>query len=556
MLILALFLAGAAAQNGPLRADYTIRLTDPAGRRATVAIEFTNVPADATELELNFAERFAFTSFPQAQVLDPWIVVVGEKPSEIERTRPFMWRIPCAPGKSSAVVYNAPLDLRESPLVDADNEYEMPLVAEDFAMISCGALLPAPSASDVELRVRFEVPKGWAIHTPWPEVSPGVYAPRDALALQDTLVALGKWEVHEATIGGARTVAAFAPSEARFAGEVAPLLKALVMTELEMFGGAPLERYLFLFVPSRVRGFAGSAKQGAMVLSVGANTPASVVKSHAAHLVAHEFFHTWGASRYACPDELRFFNEGFTDYFAFEATRRIGTFSDAEFEATISAKLGAYERAAQATGVSLVEAGGPLFFEGKTAYEQIYSGGLVIAALCEKTLRSSKAEDKPQHSLDEFMRAFNNDKRWSRRGAAPTRADFLEQLSRFTSAEFATRLGALLDAPRADLSAALVEAGCKVERGVVPAPLEIRANLDSTRIVDIDPECAAARIGLVAGDKLLEVNGVRVAGPGDCHAAFAKPIDGRLRIRLQRAGAEQRIDAAIPTVESITFRWN
>lgn len=556
MLTLASCLLGVLPQSGPLRAEYTIRLTDPAGRRATVAIEFNNVPADVTELELNIAERFAFVTFPQAQVLDPWIVVVGDKPSEVERTRPFTWRIPCAPGKPSAVVYSAPLDLRDSPLVDERSDYEMPLTADDYAMLSCGALLAAPATRDVEYRVRFEVPQGWAIHAPWPEIAPGVYAPRDTLALQDTLVALGNWDVHSSSADGAHALALFAPSEVRLAAEVAPLVRALFSSEIELFGSAPLERYLFLFAPSRVQGFAGSAKQGAMVMSVGANTPAAAVKSHAAHLIAHEFFHTWGAARYASPDELRFFNEGFTDYFAFEATRRIGVLSEAELEKTVAEKLGIYERAAQATGVSLVQAGGPLFFEGKAAYEQIYAGGLVLAVLCEKTLRSSKGEDKPAHTLDEFMRAFNNDKRWSRSGAPPTNADFLEQLARFTSSEFAARMGALLDAPRAELSAALVEAGCKVERGLEPAPLELRANLDGTRIVDLDPQSAAARIGLKAGDKLIEINGVRVAGAADCRAAFAKPLEGRLRITLEREGEEQRIDAERPTVESISFRWN
>ncbi len=548
-------LCAALVQTTAPRAEYTVRLTDPEGQRATVAIEFSNLPAEVTELELNFAERFAFVAFPQAQVLDPWIVVVGDKPSEVERTRPFSWRIPCAPGKTSAVVFNAPLDLRSSPLVDERGDYEMPIATEEFAMLSCGALLPAATLEGIELRVRFEAPEGWAVHTPWPEVEPGVWSPRDSLALRDTLVALGKWEKRESSVDGAHAVALFAPSEARLASEVAPLVEALFATEIGVFGGAPLERYLFLFVPSRVRGFAGSAKQGAMVLSVGANLPPEAVRSNAAHLIAHEFFHTWGASRYACPDELRFFNEGFTDYYAYEATRRIGALSDEALLEKIGEKLGAYERAARATGLSLVKAGGPAFFEGGGAYDQVYAGGLLLAAMCEQALRSAPKADGQRRTLDDFLRAFNNDPRWSRSGAAPALSDFLEQLSRFCGAEFASRMKALVETPNADLVAGLVAVGCTVERVEEQAALELRANLEATRIVDIDPACAAARIGLRAGDKLIEVNGVKVAGPADCRAAFARPREGRLQITLERNGATERIDAAPPTTEVIRFRW-
>lgn len=548
-------LCTALLQVAAPRAEYTVRLTDPAGQRATVAIEFTHLPAGLTELELNFAERFAFVTFPEAQVLDPWIVVVGDQPSEVQRARPFSWRIPCAPGKPLAVVFNAPVDLRSHPLVDERGDYEMPIATEEFAMLSSGALLPAATIDGIELRVRFELPEGWAVHTAWPEVEPGVFAPRDSLALRDALVALGKWEKRESSAEGAHALALFAPSEARLAAEVAPLVGALFTTEIELFGGAPLERYLFLFVPSRVRGFAGSAKQGAMVLSVDAKMPVHAVRPYAAHLIAHEFFHTWGASRYACPDELRFFNEGFTDYYAYEATRRIGELSDAALQDKIGEKLGEYERAARATGLSLLQAGGPAFFEGGGAYDQVYAGGLVLAALCEKSLRSAEQTDGPRRTLDDFLRAFNNDQRWSRTGAAPTLADFVEQLARFCGAEFAASFKGLVEASNADLGAALSAAGCAVERVEEPAALELRANLEATRIVDIDPACAAARIGLRVGDKLIEVNGVKVAGPADCRAAFAKPREGRLQITLERDGATERIDAAPPTVEVIRFRW-
>ena len=43
-----------------------------------------------------------------------------------------------------------------------------------------------------------------------------------------------------------------------------------------------------------------------MTLFVDRSLPPDVAIEHLAHLIAHEFFHTWGRARFAFPDELRF----------------------------------------------------------------------------------------------------------------------------------------------------------------------------------------------------------------------------------------------------------
>ena len=89
-----------------------------------------------------------------------------------------------------------------------------------------------------------------------------------------------------------------------------------------------------------------------------------------------------------------------------------------------------------------------------------------------------------------------------------------------------------------------------------PAPLELRANLDGTRLLDLDPECAAALVGLKPGDVLVQVNGKPVTNAPECYAAIHDTEDGRLRLEFTRDGAELSIDAAIPKLERIRFAWN
>lgn len=554
-----LTLAACALLQSPVPrpiAEYTVRLADPSQRRATVAIELSRLPDGPAELELSMAERYAFTAFHEARVFEPVIAVVGERSMALERAEPFVWRVPRSGASAVSVVYDAPLDQRDWEEVGDRSDYEMPLVADEHAMLVGGALFATPRLDGLELRVRFELPEGWPVLCPWTEAAPGVYAPPTGVALKNSLIALGRWETHELEVGKAKVISAFAGNEKRLAPKVAPLGARIVAEEFVVFGGAPLERYLFLFVPSRVRGFAGSAKDGAMVLSIGADTPTDAVIEPAAHLVAHEFFHTWGAARYECPDELRFFNEGFTDYFAYETARRVGAIDALAFEATVGEKIAQYERAARDTGLSLKDAGGPAFFEGRAAYDQTYAGGLVLAVLCEKALRAKSEEHSGGRALDAFLRAFNGDSRWSVGGAAPTLDDFIALLAVSVGDEFAAKVRKLIETPGADLASALVELGCAVERTSKPAPMSLRANLDGTRLLDLDPNCAAALIGVRAGDALVEVNGTPVTNAAECYAAFARAAGERLRVRLMRAGAEVSLDAALPRLERIRFAWN
>ncbi len=97
-----------------------------------------------------------------------------------------------------------------------------------------------------------------------------------------------------------------------------------------------------------------------------------------------------------------------------------------------------------------------------------------------------------------------------------------------------------------DFVRAWSELGCKVERTSAPAKAELRANLEGARIVDLDPQSLGARLGLRAGDELLEVNGVQAVDAATIHRAFATPLEGRVRLRWRRGAQELDVDAPLP----------
>jgi predicted metalloprotease with PDZ domain len=526
--------------------EYRVTLADPAARRIEVVAEVRGL--EAGDLRLEMPRGFTYLE-PRRPLLDgPIRARVAGAEVAVDARGTHSWLARTGGADEVELAYSVPLEHRALPEIGERDAYEHPYVEHDHGLLTGASmfLVPAPAA---DATVRFEVPESWPVRCPWNETSPGVFAPTSMHALLDGMVALGHWRPRELAVGGARVTTLFAPSEASLEALAGPAIDAIVGHELELFGVRPFERYLFLFTPSDVRGFAGAAKQGAMVLTAMAEMPREELAPGIAHLVAHELFHTWASSRYDAPDELRFLSEGFTDYFAHVVAARVGATAPERVAETLGESVRLYERAARATGLSLVEAGGPAFFRSQDAYQQIYSGGLLVAAACEVALRRV---DEPT-DLVAFLRELNNDPRWSR-AKAPALGDVVALLARRAGQGFAERVRELVQRRGAvDFVAELAQLGCVVERSSVPASTELRARVEGTKVVDIDPESALYELGLRPGDVVLEANGVTPTSRAETFRAFDAPRDGRVRARLRRGSGEVAIDQPIPMTTQVSF---
>jgi len=452
---------------------------------------------------------------------------------------------------------------------NANDAFEFPYVADDHAMLVAGALLIAPGVGvdggagegqvqDQEREtgvrtdrysVRFELPDGWGIHAPWPSEG-DVYQPEDLRSLQSNLIAVGAWDTSVVHAEGAEVTLAFAPGQELARAKVVPNIGPVLKSALVSFDHKPFDRYLVLFGRVDQRGFGGSPKATSMTMSVNEDMlgPGSV--GHVVHLIAHEFHHTWSMSRYDAPAELRFFNEGFTDYYAYLLPERVGLTSPQDIADSVAAGLASWEQNPAAAEYSLESAGGPVFFEDRNALDLIYKGGLVIAALIDARLRADGQGD-----LDGFMRSFNNDPRWKKGGEAPDLQEFAAVLGRHVEPDFVEEVMGWVRSPGfpdpATLADLFLDAGVDVAREVGPASLAFRANFEGTTITAIDPTDVAFRLGLRDGDRLIEVNGVVVTDNRSIDRAWKRPIEGRVYTRYERAGEVRVIDAPLP--ETITY---
>ena len=546
----------AAGFSDPPELRYTVRIPDPATGVVEVELRLSGLAESPAELELALPRRFAYVTLDEP-LLEGELEAYdgGNGALLVERVDPFRWTVHRGASDTVRARLRVPLEHREIPEVLERDAYEFPYLAEDHGMLVAGTLFPLPVIEDpraakVDVGVRFELPEGWAVHCPWPESEPGVFTPTDPASLHDDLLAIGDWDEEVIDAGGCEVTLAIAPGQPELIEAIAPLIERIVRAELTLFGRVPREKYLFLFGrpdPPFAPGehglsMGGSPKRGSMTLFLRGLPPGGDPAKYLGHLIAHEFHHTWTSSL-ETPDELRFFAEGFTDYYAYLLLAREGLSTWEAFARTLGGKLRDYLKNPRVGELSLSEAGGPRFFEGGPAYSLVYDGGLLLAALVDRRIRA-KGEGR---SLDEMMRMFNNERRGREANQQEIVKAFREVLTGFLSPAEAEELwGLITGRDPIDFVELLTATGAEIETRTGAASGSMRANLDGTRIVDLDPNGLAGRLGLLAGDLLLVVNGVECSDAREVRRAWRAPRGTRMVLCLQRDGERIEIDERVP----------
>lgn len=551
-------------QSG-LQADYTFTVADPAAGVVVAELRLSGLAGDGEAVTLHLPQGFAFAQLPTPRLQgDVEIVLSGDASAndfapKLTRNSPYKWTLDPADAEQVRLKWTVPLDHRSQPEVAGRDEYEYPYLHADHGMLVMGTMALAPRNLDA-IRVRFDLPDDWPVVAPWPQVDGAeadrvaggdpVFTPPDLGALQDDLIAIGKWKFHRQTVRGMNMTLAFAPRQQFLFEGVVDKVAPIVEAELELFGCTPQSDYLFLFGDPQAGGAGGSPKTSSMTLFVAPELPADFAAGFVSHLIAHEFHHTWMRARCKPVDELRFVMEGFTDYYAYIIPWRLGMSSDEELLQKLQGKFAEAEMAMQDLA-SLEWAGGPAFFRGGAAHDAVYSGGLVLALWLDLNLRRLTST-----TLDQLMRDFYEDPRW-RDGTRPQVDDFWSLVAT-AGGDLSTNAGQAMSEVAASgrrlsqsqgfdgWQQAFLQTGIASKRTMKAAPLQVRANFDGTRITAIDPAGTGALIGLQNGDVILHVNGVDVKDVDAIRRAFAQPLNDRIQVKVERNGSELTLDKDLP----------
>ena len=526
--------------------SYTVAIKSPASQRAEVTAALTGFEPSETDMRWKMQQRFAFVRLPEPLLDGPVRAVAGGRSVSVERAGPYEWNLAVRGQREITLSYVVPLTHRTLDAVRERDAYEYPYLAPDHGLLVTPTLFLCPrDLGPLDIRVRFELPTGWKVVSPWRPVGEHEFDPCRRESLLNDLVAIGNWHTYEVRVGEFVGTVAIAPGQETLEKTAVDPIRRIVEYELELFDRPAEGRYLFVFGRPDTRGMAGSPKTHSMTLSVEPRLAEHASKG-LPHLIAHEFFHTWTAALFEMPDELRWVGEGFTDYYAYLVAARLGLSTWDEFAATLAEKMQSCAVNPRRGQLALSAAGKDVFFNDRDAYNLVYDGGLLIAAWLDRAIRG-QGRGK---TLDDLMQAFNNDPRWTKAAAGPSLKHFLDVAEQFTDRPTAATLEQFVTQPyEFDPLLAFAQSGVRIRREITAPQMDLRANLDGTRVIDIDASSIAYRVGVRADDRFVEINGQPIHNAFEVRAAWRKPADNRIRVTLERDGKELKLDQPVPRIE-------
>lgn len=434
--------------------------------------------------------------------------------------------------------------------------------------------------TDRPARVDLTLPAGWQAHTALaPAPSPAGLA-RFTADTYDTLVdapfVLGTPELRSFTVAGTRVELVFdaaAGSNADTA-RIAADLQKIVTAFADMMGGLPLARYVFLLVADDT-GDGGLEHADSTLMRV----PRDMFSgpdgyTRVDHLAAHEFFHLWNAKRlrdaalvpydYRGEDYTRllWFHEGFTETMEQQALLRAKLLQPADYLRDLATGWTGFLKQPGRNHLPI----GELSHDAWTkAYKpspshantlvSYYEKGHYLGVCLDLELRLRAAAHGQQGSLTGLFRRLMASH--GARGKGLTQADILAAASAEAGEpmdEFFTRhVDGTAELPLPELLAKLgvrvtSEAGGKPYSGLVLAP-------DRT-LRNIEPGSPAASAGLMLGDELIAVAGLRVRTGEEVAARLAdRPPGARVELAVFRGGRLELRSLTLAADPHRTFRF-
>ena len=297
--------------------------------------------------------------------------------------------------------------------LDQPGSGELPALDEHHVFIPGFLTLVAPRTAAV---VQGPIPVTWTLPAAWSSVTPfGARAPTLDSLLDNYLVA-GRPSRDVLEIdGGLQIDLAWFGSQSATDSLLSTMLDRSFEAAVELVGGAaPTSRYLVIIRADAPAGtFEGSPKAESIQLHVPAGLgPDAVAAMRSegfpllARIVIHEYLHNWGRDRVPVPPSaegperggaMRWYYEGFVDYLAHRALLGAGLVDHRTFIAGMAEYFEQLQANPEYGRRSLADAS-EAFFTSTSARRFAYTGGTIVAMLCDVELQS-----QGRGGLERFM---------------------------------------------------------------------------------------------------------------------------------------------------------
>jgi predicted metalloprotease with PDZ domain len=244
------------------------------------------------------------------------------------------------------------------------------------------------------LTVKFLLPSGFRIATPWRLVAPAIYRAEDAEDLSDNATVLGDFPSFRVAQGPFHLAMALPGSTSANRALMEPVIRGVLREYMRMLPATPQFHVLLTY-------FRGVEINGEGYRDSATLTSADPIEDSNrilwANYLAHELFHHWNAALIRGEDEgsyfgtAEWFSEGATEYIANRTLVRLGIITPQQYVRKIESNVGIYSFwtwNSAFRGISLQAAGSKTALalpKGEIAktYNRagVYNGGLV-ASLC------------------------------------------------------------------------------------------------------------------------------------------------------------------------------
>jgi predicted metalloprotease with PDZ domain len=559
---------------------YRLSFPDPAAHLAAVEMEVpVPHPTEPVVLWLpvwtpgSYLVREYSRHVQDVEARDP-----GGKPLSWTKTAKNRWRVDPAGAPRITLtyrVYGRELSVRT-------NWFD-----PEFALVIGAATFLTPEGMDADpRRIEIDLVPGWA--GAWTALDPAGDAPRgtpatppvpgavetppgsprrfaftapDLDTLIDSPVLCGSPVIRNFDVDGVPFTFANLGEGGLWDGERAARdLEAIVRAYVRLYGGLPMDRYLFLNLVVEARGGLEHRKSCVTMTSRYAFRRPKAYRDWLG-LMSHEFFHVWNVKR-SRPEALGPFDyerenytrslwvaEGITTYYTDLAPRRAGLITDAEYLEELSDLVGRVQSTPGRFHQSLEEAGFDAWIKHYRPDENsansamsYYQKGGVAAWLLDAEIRSLT---EGRRSLDDLMRLLFREYSGERGFTGPQIQAAAEEVAGTSLAAFFSR--AVRGREELDYEPALREFGLRFRpagAGLSPDAPPVWLGMDTRGVegrlvvASVLDGAPAREAGLDAEDEILAVGGYRVTP-----STFTE--------RLQQFAPGERVEVLISRREAV-----
>ena len=361
-----------------------------------ISLESLDAPAIEVVARLEMTgDRLLMDSIQASHLPDGWgtfvqgLSVVDARGSAVpvERDGPARWRLAHTVAGPVTVRYRVDLGFTREPW-PVGNEQAGQSMTD--ALYIVGRPLFVLSNGTGAYRVRFRLPAGFRVSTPWTAVDgePGVFLARDATSLVRNPIVIGRHEEVRFRRGPFDFTLALPGEAGRSRERVSAALDGVLDEYLAMLPGTTPGRYVMVY-------FYAAADDGEGFADGAAFTTTDEVAEENrlvwANFLAHELMHYWNGMRVQGRGpraSWQWFSEGVTEYMANLALVRAGVIDEAAFLEKVERHLGNYLYFGSSPAfprIGLEEAG-----TQKGTYRfGVYDGGWTVAFCLDTQMRLS-----------------------------------------------------------------------------------------------------------------------------------------------------------------------